>query len=143
MSKTLVSNPSVSETPTPPSGGAVSIGASAGAPGRQHRKAMESSRAGMDEAEERLRSDEEEEGEEEGEEAWDDWCSDGDDAAGGLLCLFCRSCFDADSSLFEHCTSEHCFDFHWIVKDLGLDFYGRIRLINFIRSKVRQTFKLD
>ncbi|KAF8693948.1 hypothetical protein HU200_038593 [Digitaria exilis] len=93
----------------------------------------------MDEAEERLRSDEEEEEEEEGEEAWDDWCSDGDDAAGRLLCLFCSSWFDTDRSLFEHCAAEHCFDLHRIVKELGLDFYGCIRLINFIRSKVAEN----
>ncbi|OEL26192.1 putative protein arginine N-methyltransferase 3 [Dichanthelium oligosanthes] len=100
---------------------------------------MELSGAGKDEAEERLRSDEEEEEEEEGEEGWADWCSDGDDAAGGLLCLFCSLQFDADSSLFEHCVAEHRFDFHRIVKELGLDFYGCIRLINFVRSKVAEN----
>ncbi|CAN6172040.1 unnamed protein product [Urochloa humidicola] len=100
---------------------------------------METSRAGKDELEERLRSDEEEEEEEEGEEGWDDWCSDGEDAGGGLLCLFCSSRFDADISLFEHCAAEHRFDFRGIVKVLGLDFYGCIRLINFVRSKVAEN----
>ncbi|RLN35361.1 putative protein arginine N-methyltransferase 3 [Panicum miliaceum] len=100
---------------------------------------MEHILAGKDEAEERLRSDEEEEEEEEAEEGWDDWCSDGDDAGGGLLCLFCSTRFDADSSLFEHCAAEHCFDFHRIVKELGLDFYGCIKLINFVRSKVAEN----
>jgi protein arginine N-methyltransferase 3 len=90
------------------------------------------------EAEEPLRSEEEEEDEEEGEEGWDDWCSDGEDVGGGLLCLFCSSRFDAENSLFEHCAAEHCFDFHRIVKELGLDFYSCIKLINFARSKVRQ-----
>ena len=70
---------------------------------------MERSLAREDEVEERLRSDEEEE--EEGEEGWDDWCSDGDDAGGGLLCLFCSTRFDADSPLFEHCAAEHRFHF--------------------------------
>jgi protein arginine N-methyltransferase 3 len=97
---------------------------------------MEPSRAVKDEAEEGLRSDEEED--EEGEKGWDDWCSDGEDASGGLLCLFCSSRFDADSSLFEHCAGEHRFDFHRIVKELRLDFYGCIRLVNFVRFKVRQ-----
>ena len=85
------------------------------------------------EAEEPLRSEEEE-----GEEGWDDWCSDGEDVGGGLLCLFCSSRFDAESSLFEHCAAEHCFDFHRIVKELGLDFYSCIKLINFVRSEVCQ-----
>lgn len=98
---------------------------------------MERSRAGKEEAEEQLRSEEEEE-EEDGEEGWDDWCSDGEDAAAGLLCLFCSSRFDAESSLFEHCSAEHRFDFHGTVKELGLDFYGCIKLINFIRSKVAE-----
>ncbi|XP_066393949.1 probable protein arginine N-methyltransferase 3 [Miscanthus floridulus] len=85
------------------------------------------------EAEEPLRSEEEE-----GEEGWDDWCSDGEDVGGGLLCLFCSSRFDTESSLFEHCAAEHCFDFHRIVKELGLDFYSCIKLINFVRSEVAE-----
>ncbi|KAM0907633.1 hypothetical protein ACQ4PT_016020 [Festuca glaucescens] len=79
----------------------------------------------------------EEDEEEEGEEGWDDWESDGEDAAaGGLLCLFCSSRFDSESSLFSHCGSEHRFDFQKVVRELGLDFYGCIKLINFVRSKV-------
>ncbi|KAL6596932.1 hypothetical protein ACP70R_047066 [Stipagrostis hirtigluma subsp. patula] len=98
---------------------------------------MECGRAGQDEAEERLMSDEEEE---EGEEGWDDWCSDGDDdAGGGLLCLFCSSRFDSESSLFSHCGAEHRFDFHGVVRGSGLDFYGCIKLINFVRSKVAEN----
>uniref|UniRef100_A0A0A8Y1H4 Probable protein arginine N-methyltransferase 3 n=1 Tax=Arundo donax TaxID=35708 RepID=A0A0A8Y1H4_ARUDO len=99
---------------------------------------MEHSCAGKDEAEERLRSDEEEEEE----EGWDDWCSDGDDTVaggGGLLCLFCSSRFDTEGSLFSHCGAEHRFDFYKIVRELGLDFYGCIKLINFIRSKVAEN----
>ncbi|XP_062194581.1 probable protein arginine N-methyltransferase 3 [Phragmites australis] len=94
------------------------------------------------EPEERLRSEDDEEEEEEedceGQDGWDDWCSDGDDTAAGLLCLFCSSRFDADSPLFSHCGAEHRFDFCKTVKELGLDFYGRIKLINFIRSKVAE-----
>ncbi|KAK3132532.1 hypothetical protein QOZ80_6AG0524000 [Eleusine coracana subsp. coracana] len=100
---------------------------------------MECSRAGKKEAEERVMSAEEEE---EGEEGWDDWCSDDDDAAaagGGLLCLFCSSRFDAEGPLFSHCATEHRFDFYRIVKELGLDFYGCIKLINFVRSKVAEN----
>ncbi|GJN40122.1 hypothetical protein PR202_gb29292 [Eleusine coracana subsp. coracana] len=100
---------------------------------------MECSRAGKKEAEERVMSDEEEE---EGEEGWDDWCSDDDDAAavgGGLLCLFCSSRFDAEGPFFAHCATEHRFDFYRIVKELGLDFYGCIKLINFVRSKVAEN----
>uniref|UniRef100_A0A0E0LNX6 type I protein arginine methyltransferase n=1 Tax=Oryza punctata TaxID=4537 RepID=A0A0E0LNX6_ORYPU len=96
---------------------------------------------------ERLGEDREEyedgEEEEEGEEGWDDWESDGDDAAGGgggeLLCLFCSARFDSESSLFSHCASEHRFDFYKVVKETGMDFYGCIKLINFVRSKVAEN----
>lgn len=98
---------------------------------------MERRRADKEEAEEPLRPEEEEDEEDE-EEGWDDWCSDGEDVGGGLLCLFCSSSFDSESSLFEHCAAEHCFDFHMIVKELGLDFYSCIKLINFVRSKVAE-----
>ncbi|TVU02120.1 hypothetical protein EJB05_52387, partial [Eragrostis curvula] len=90
------------------------------------------------EAEQPLRSEEEEEDEEEAEEGWDDWCSDDEDVGGGLLCLFCSSCFNAENLLFEHCATEQCFNFHWIVKELGLDFYSCIKLINFVRSMVAE-----
>ncbi|KAM3364396.1 hypothetical protein ACQJBY_014625 [Aegilops geniculata] len=86
--------------------------------------------------------DDEDEEEEEGEEGWDDWESDGDDAAGGgggLLCLFCSARFDSDGPLFAHCGSEHGFDFHKLVSQFGLDFYGCIKLINFVRSKVAEN----
>ncbi|VAH43317.1 unnamed protein product [Triticum turgidum subsp. durum] len=86
--------------------------------------------------------EDDEDEEEEGEDGWDDWESDGDDAAGaggGLLCLFCSARFDSDSPLFAHCGSEHGFDFHKVVRELGLDFYGCIKLINFVRSKVAEN----
>uniref|UniRef100_A0ACD5YXF3 Uncharacterized protein n=1 Tax=Avena sativa TaxID=4498 RepID=A0ACD5YXF3_AVESA len=85
--------------------------------------------------------DDYEDEEEEGDEGWDDWESDGEDAAGGggLLCLFCSSRFDSESSLFAHCGSQHRFDFHKVVRELGLDFYGCIKLINFVRSKVAEN----
>ncbi|KAL5197215.1 hypothetical protein ABZP36_000727 [Zizania latifolia] len=90
---------------------------------------------------ERLGDDSEDYDDEEEEEGWDDWDSDGDDAAagGGLLCLFCSTRFDSESSLFSHCASEHRFDFYKLVKETGMDFYGCIKLINFIRSKVAEN----
>lgn len=85
--------------------------------------------------------EDDEDEEEEEEEGWDDWESDGDDGAGGggLLCLFCSARFDSDGPLFAHCGSEHGFDFQKVVRELGLDFYGCIKLINFVRSKVAEN----
>ncbi|XP_006658026.1 probable protein arginine N-methyltransferase 3 [Oryza brachyantha] len=90
---------------------------------------------------ERLGEEYEDEEDEEEEEGWDDWESDGDDAAGGggLLCLFCGERFDSESSLFSHCASEHRFDFYRVVRETGMDFYGCIKLINFVRSKVAEN----
>ncbi|KAF2228624.1 S-adenosyl-L-methionine-dependent methyltransferase [Viridothelium virens] len=38
--------------------------------------------------------------------------------------------------MLQHCKAKHDFDLLEIVKDLGLDFYGMIKLVNFIRSQV-------
>uniref|UniRef100_A0A453AYA4 type I protein arginine methyltransferase n=4 Tax=Triticinae TaxID=1648030 RepID=A0A453AYA4_AEGTS len=54
-------------------------------------------------------------------------------------CLFCSARFDSDGPLFAHCGSVHGFDFHKLVRELGLDFYGCIKLINFVRSKVAEN----
>ena len=69
-------------------------------------------------------------------EAWDDWQSDEDESPSDYLCLFCNSKFDSTETLFDHCTTQHSFDFHGIVKDLGLDLYGSMKLINYVRSQV-------
>lgn len=86
-------------------------------------------------------SEGEEEEEEEEIEGWDDWRSgDGEDGEwdplASIVCLFCAEKFDSSELLFKHCTLEHSFDFYAIVKILKLDFYGSLKLINYIRSKV-------
>ncbi|KAG0497008.1 hypothetical protein HPP92_001699 [Vanilla planifolia] len=84
-----------------------------------------------------IEDDEEEEDLEEEEglaEGWDDWQSD--DSSLDYLCLFCMQRYECIESLFEHCNSMHYFDFRSIVKDLQLDFYGSLKLINFVRSQV-------
>ncbi|XP_059650567.1 probable protein arginine N-methyltransferase 3 [Cornus florida] len=79
--------------------------------------------------------------EEDEEQNWEDWKADGeDDEEGGLdsniLCLFCDSNYSSSDALFEHCNSSHRFDFHGIRTTLGLDFYGSLKLINYVRSQV-------
>lgn len=69
-------------------------------------------------------------------EGWDDWVSDEDESPADYLCLFCDSRFNSTRTLFDHCKSQHFFDFDRIVKDLALDFYGSMKLINYIRSQV-------
>lgn len=89
-----------------------------------------------------LSEDESNDDEEQQVEAWDDWESDGDGSLSDYLCLFCDSRFDSTETLFGHCKSHHHFDFRAIVKDLGLEFYGSMKLINYVRSQVVLQFLL-
>ncbi|RWW24444.1 hypothetical protein BHE74_00002623 [Ensete ventricosum] len=82
--------------------------------------------------------DEEEKEDEEQMEEWDDWQSE-EESSSRCLCLFCPSRFGSAEILFDHCRSEHSFDFHHIVRELGLDFYGSFKLINYVRSQVAEN----
>ncbi|XP_043829248.1 protein arginine N-methyltransferase 3 isoform X2 [Dromiciops gliroides] len=50
-------------------------------------------------------------------------------------CLFCDRLFTSAEETFSHCKSEHHFDIDNMVHKHGLEFYGYIKLINFIRLK--------
>ncbi|XP_078171173.1 protein arginine methyltransferase 3 [Carex rostrata] len=89
-------------------------------------------------------SESEGEEEEEIEEGWDDWrAGDGEDdewaPLASVLCLFCTEKFDSSELLFKHCSVEHSFNFDGVVKNFGLDFYGSLKLVNYVRSKVSQN----
>ena len=77
---------------------------------------------------------------EEENEDWDDWGDDDDNEDGEsdktFVCLFSDSQFSSCCELFEHCRLIHKFDFDVIRKELGLDFYGSFKLINYVRSQV-------
>ncbi|KAI9207012.1 S-adenosyl-L-methionine-dependent methyltransferase [Polychytrium aggregatum] len=63
-------------------------------------------------------------------ERWDDWEEDEEAAS----CPFCN--FKAQPSfVFQHSKEFHSFDFVAIRRALSLDFYGGIRLINYVRSQ--------
>ncbi|WOK95943.1 putative protein arginine N-methyltransferase 3 [Canna indica] len=79
-----------------------------------------------------------EEEDEEQIEGWDDWQSEEEETTADCLCLFCSSIFGSAEVLFEHCRSEHSFDFRGIVRELGLDFYGSFKLINYVRYQVAE-----
>ncbi|XP_029438422.1 protein arginine N-methyltransferase 3 isoform X3 [Rhinatrema bivittatum] len=49
-------------------------------------------------------------------------------------CLFCDRLFSSAEDIFSHCKAEHEFNISSIVHKHALDFYGYIKLINFIRS---------
>ncbi|XP_042547589.1 protein arginine N-methyltransferase 3 [Dipodomys spectabilis] len=50
-------------------------------------------------------------------------------------CLFCDRLFTSAEETFSHCKTEHQFNIDSMVHKHGLDFYGYIKLINFIRLK--------
>lgn len=92
----------------------------------------------------RLTREEEEEEEDDDEDSREAWTEeeneeDGDENDEDLefLCLFCDFKYSSCDALFDHCRLTHFFDFNGIRKDLGLDFYGSFKLINYVRSQVK------
>ncbi|XP_069660190.1 protein arginine N-methyltransferase 3 isoform X2 [Haliaeetus albicilla] len=74
-----------------------------------------------------------------GEEAWEEEEEEEEEegAAEGLRtrCLFCDRLFSSAEGVFSHCKAEHQFNVCDVIKKHGLDFYGYIKLINFVRLK--------
>ncbi|RPA80404.1 S-adenosyl-L-methionine-dependent methyltransferase [Ascobolus immersus RN42] len=58
------------------------------------------------------------------------------DDAQPTSCLFCPESFPSPTETFVHLKEKHQFDLKQIRKDLKLDFYGTIKLINYIRREV-------
>ncbi|PUU83801.1 S-adenosyl-L-methionine-dependent methyltransferase [Tuber borchii] len=75
------------------------------------------------------------------EEGWEDAEVDGEDVS--IVCLFCTETFPSSEGVFEHCAVVHGFEYKALRKELGLDFYGCIKLINYIRSEVAQSHVPD
>ncbi|XP_072448865.1 protein arginine N-methyltransferase 3 isoform X1 [Chiloscyllium punctatum] len=67
-------------------------------------------------------------------EEWCDW--DEEEQTKGqeqICCLFCERLFSSTEDTFSHCRVDHQFDIIQIVHEHGLDCYGFIKLVNFIR----------
>ncbi|XP_066439690.1 protein arginine N-methyltransferase 3 [Eleutherodactylus coqui] len=62
--------------------------------------------------------------------AWDDE----DDGGAAVRCLFCASTQSSPEETFSHCRTRHQFDIRQLISRHGLDVYGYIKLINYIRS---------
>uniref|UniRef100_A0A4W3JAD1 Protein arginine N-methyltransferase 3 n=1 Tax=Callorhinchus milii TaxID=7868 RepID=A0A4W3JAD1_CALMI len=78
-------------------------------------------------------------------EVWCDW-EDAESQTPGepqVRCLFCERLFASAQDTFSHCEAEHQFDIKQVIEKHGLDFYGYIKLINFIRNTnpVAESFK--
>ena len=57
-----------------------------------------------------------------------------------FICLFCSHTTTDLPSLWRHTAAQHRFDFLALSSSHQLDFYGRIRLVNFVRSGVKDGF---
>ncbi|KAJ7393950.1 Protein arginine N-methyltransferase 3 [Desmophyllum pertusum] len=73
--------------------------------------------------------------EESGSENEDEWEEmDGEEQDDSIVCLFCEECFRNAENVWNHCVSAHGVDLLKIKRMHRLDFYGCIKLINFIRK---------
>uniref|UniRef100_A0A8D0B8V9 Protein arginine N-methyltransferase 3 n=1 Tax=Salvator merianae TaxID=96440 RepID=A0A8D0B8V9_SALMN len=69
------------------------------------------------------------------EEAWEEMEEEDEERELVLRipCLFCDRIFNSAEDVFCHCTADHGFDIGVVSHKYGLNFYGYIKLINFIR----------
>ncbi|XP_050192295.1 protein arginine N-methyltransferase 3 [Myiozetetes cayanensis] len=75
-----------------------------------------------------------------GEEPWEEDEEEEEEEEGAAVgqrtrCLFCDGWFTSAEVVFSHCKTEHEFNVSDVIQKHGLDFYGYIKLINFIRLK--------
>jgi type I protein arginine methyltransferase len=68
------------------------------------------------------------------EEGWED--AEPDEEETQFISLLDDEVFADIMSMLNHCKAKHDFDFLAVRQNLGLDFYGSIRLVNFVRSQV-------
>lgn len=68
---------------------------------------------------------------------WEDVEPSEDVEALHVNCLICDEIFNDAGVMLDHCRSEHSFDFLEIRRLHNLDFYSTIKLINYIRTEVK------
>jgi len=85
---------------------------------------------------EEIQTESEDDDDEEGllEENWDDWQ---EDESSNSICLLCETVSRSPDECFAHMKEVHNFDFHKIANMWGLEFYCKIRLINYVRHQIR------
>ncbi|KAK9355170.1 S-adenosyl-L-methionine-dependent methyltransferase [Lipomyces doorenjongii] len=67
-------------------------------------------------------------------ESASDWTADDETRP---VCLYCEITFDNADAVWEHCVVDHDFDFNKLRRGLGLDFFGKLKLINYVRAQVQ------
>lgn len=72
-------------------------------------------------------------------EDFDDWEDEGEDAEIVTCCLFCDYMGKSVADTLGHMVPHHGFDLVQIIKSRKLEFYQGIKLVNYIRSKVKEN----
>jgi len=67
---------------------------------------------------------------------WEDAEPDEEDDL-SIKCLLCNETFGQAKRMLDHCEAEHGFDLLAICKQHSLDFYGTIKLVNYVRTQAR------
>lgn len=62
-----------------------------------------------------------------------------DEESSTVISLFDSQTFSSPSEMLAHCKEKHGFDFLATVRRLQLDFYGAIKLVNFVRQRTQQS----
>ena len=73
-------------------------------------------------------------------EGWED--AEPDEEETQFISLFDDEVFTDIMSMLNHCKDKHNFDFLQVRQRLGLDFYGNIKLVNYIRTQVHSGHKV-
>jgi hypothetical protein len=71
-----------------------------------------------------------------GEGDWQDLESDNESIS--IVSLFDSKTFPSTEEMLKHCKEQHNFDLTGLIRRLQLDFHGSIKLVNFIRSNVKE-----
>lgn len=68
---------------------------------------------------------------------WEDLEADEDEDL-NVKCLLCSEVFPQPRPMLDHCSAVHGFDLTSVIKQHSLDFYGTIKLVNYIRTATLQ-----
>ena len=55
-----------------------------------------------------------------------------------IVSLLDSQTFPTVAAMLDHCKQQHSFDFATVLNRLGLDFHGAVKLVNYIRDRVKQ-----
>ncbi|KAL1236976.1 Zinc finger protein [Trichinella spiralis] len=69
------------------------------------------------------------------EESWNEWDEEDIEEELAFVCLLCDNAFQAVPLLLQHMLEQHHFHFSEFLENERMDFYERIKFVNFVRKK--------